>query len=179
MNTFNIVVFLLIILLYFIIISFLTKNKKIKQLEENKDTSISKESYFKLYTEQIETEKYYICINESTGRVYLSQNENKACVLKIIETDNGSYFALKERNSPCYIHYSYPVLYQQKYDIYANNKNVDISVYMKFIYSKKHKGFLIKFTNQHFIVYNKDDLLLYSTANKHLDKKLLVNIQEI
>jgi hypothetical protein len=179
MNTFNIVVFLLIILLYFIIINFLTKSKKLKQIDENINTNITKESYFKLYTEQIENEKHFICINNSTGRVYLSLNENNACIMRVIETDDKKFFALKEKNSPCYIHYSYPTIYQQKYDIYANAKSVDISVYLKFIYSKKHRGFYIKFINEHYMIFNPDDLLLYSTANKYLDKKLVVNIQEI
>lgn len=179
MSTFNIVVFVLILLFYFIIINFLTKKQNVKQLESESETSITKESYFKMYTDQLDNERYYICINNSTGRLYLSLNENNACILQIIDCNDKNYFALKEKNSPCYIHYSYPVIYQQKYDIYANNKTVDISTYLKFIYSKKYKAFLIKFTNQHFIVFNKDDLLLYSTSNKHLDKKLLINIQEI
>ncbi len=186
MNAFYVVLTILIILAYFIIIINLTKTNKKIQDAKAKDKSLTKNVYFKLYTSQMgngdnvsdETIKHFICVNEANGRVYLSLNESSAGIFKIVDTNKKNYFAIKEKNSPCYIHYSYPSVYQQKYEIYANNKDIDISTYLKFVFSKKHNGFHIKLSNGHTVVYNEADLMLYSTSNKLLDTKLVINIQE-
>ncbi len=184
--------FLTLTILFILVILVIIKQIKYKKTKseiklDTKDIPDEKEFIF--MCPKVEKDKmYYIALNKVNNSLYLTKNENLACKFIIYNTYGNSLvedelqskiICLKCIDNNRYLNFNYPEFYCARYLVTANEKEPLNNTLLKFNFNIKHKGFTIKFDNDHSLVYDNDTKMLYSSKDFINNQKLIVLIQTI
>lgn len=169
--------------LYFIITNL--KFKKEKHTINLKE--VTDDTKFHLIT-KINDKMYFIGINKANMKAILTRNEKQSCLFEIVtnvndndtktknikssslnpqDTNDISYFNLKDRKTNYFMNFSYPETFHKIYDVIFDEKEETFNTLLKFNFNIKHKMFSIKFYNDMYLCYNKNTMELVC-CNKNL-----------